>query len=101
MVWVEMWTGCRRLGSFLIWPPEAGWNLVVIDGFLSCIELREFLRDLLDANSLLHTAVISDMGRDFLDSTAELGVLCAVPGSPTWEDGVGVMDRLCLFHDLG
>lgn len=88
-------------GKFLDLAPEAGWNLVVIDGFLSGIELREFLRDLLDANSLLHTAVISDMGRDFLDTAAGLGVRCAVPASPTWEDGVGVMDRLCLFYDLG
>jgi hypothetical protein len=95
---VEWFAGTEE---FLDQAPETSWNLVVVDAALPGMDIRAFLQTLLDANSLLHTAVISDLGPGFLDQSAGLGVLCAVPADPTWEDGAEVMNRLCLFYDMG
>ena len=86
---------------FLDQAPETAWNLVVVDDLLPGLDVRGFLQTLLDANSLLHTAVISDLGPGFLEQSAGLGVLSAVPAVPTWEDGAEVMNRLCLFYNMG
>ncbi len=102
----------RGLGSDVEWfasPDEvlnqaqdAAWNLVVIDALLPGMEVKGMLQDLLRVNSLLHTAVIADMSEPELFAHCEgLGVLCAVPAMPGWNDGARVMNQLCLFYDMG
>lgn len=78
------------------------WNLVVVDALRPGLDLRGFLGELLRVNGLLHTAVISSMGEDdLMEHCAGLGVLCAIPAAPGWEDGARVMNQLCLFYDMG
>lgn len=89
-------------GEFLRKAPKTAWNLVVLDALLPGLDDRVFLQDLLRVNSLLNTAVISGMGEpEFMEYSGGLGVLCAVPAVPDWEDGVRIMNRLCLFYDMG
>lgn len=88
--------------AFFEQAAKAGWNLMVVDGLLPGLEVKSFLQNLLQVNSLLHTAVISDMTEPELFAHCEgLGVLCAVPATPGWSDGVRVMNQLCLFYDMG
>jgi hypothetical protein len=89
-------------GAFFDQAAEVAWNLVVVDGLLPGLEVRVFLQDLLQTNSLLHTAVVSDMTEpELFQHCHGMGVLCAVPAVPDWNDGVRVMNQLCLFYDMG
>jgi hypothetical protein len=89
-------------GELLKQAPGSDWNVVVLDTLLPGLEAVGFLRDLLHANNLLHTAVMSDMSEsEIMERCAGLGVLCAIPAHPTWEDGARVMNQLCLFYDMG
>lgn len=82
--------------------PESSWNLVVVDALAPGFDVRGFLQNVLYANSLLHTSVITDMSEtDFIEYSVGLGVLCAVPAVPGWEDGAKVMNLLCMFYDIG
>jgi DNA-binding NtrC family response regulator len=102
----------RGLGSHVEWfagpdgllnqARDVAWNLVVIDALLPGMEVNGVLQDLLRVNALLHTAVIADMSEPELFAWCEgLGVLCAVPAMPGWNDGARVMNQLCLFYDMG
>lgn len=89
-------------GELLKQAQGSDWNVVVVDTLLPGLETRAFLQELLRANSLLHTAVMSDMGEsDIMERCAGLGVLCAIPAAPGWDDGARVMNQLCLFYDMG
>lgn len=89
-------------GEFLRQVPQAFWNLVIVDSLLPDVVVRDFLQNLLLSNSLVHTAVLSDMTEPELFAHCEgLGVLCAVPAMPGWNDGARVMNQLCLFYDMG
>jgi len=88
--------------EFLGHACELSWNLVVLDALLDGADITQTLQDLLRVNSLLHTAVIADMTEPELFAHCEgLGVLCAVPAMPGWNDGARVMNQLCLFYDMG
>lgn len=88
--------------AFLKLAPESAWNLVILDTLLPGLDAWDFLRELLRVNGLLHTAVISDMSEsEIMAHCAGLAVLCAVPAAPGWEDGASVMNKLCLFYDMG
>lgn len=89
-------------GELLKQAQGSDWNVVVVDTLLPGLETRAFLQELLRANSLLHTAVMSDMGESYImERCAGLGVLCAIPAAPGWDDGARVMNQLCLFYDMG
>ena len=80
-------------------PP---WQLVVLDTMLPGLDYKKFLMDLLRANAMLNTVVITDMGEDeFHEDSEGLGVLCAVPAQPGREHGVRAMDTLCRILGLG
>ena len=82
--------------------PASPWQLVVVDAMMSGMDYRKFLLDLLRVNAMLNTVVVTDMGEeDFHEHSEGLGVLCSVPPSPSWDDGVRAMDRLCLLYGLG
>jgi hypothetical protein len=38
---------------------------------------------------------------EFHEDSEGLGVLCAVPSSPGWDDGARAMNQLCLLYGLG
>lgn len=88
--------------EFLRQAPKMAWNLVVVDAFLPGFDVKVFLQDLLHVNSLLNTAVVSDMSEsEFMEYCGGLGVLCTVTAFPGWEEGARVMNQLCLFYDMG
>lgn len=87
--------------EFIRLAPGIYFNLVIVDADALAGDVKIFLQDLLLANGLLHTSVISDMDEvDLMEHCRGLGVLCAVPASPGWQDGAEVMNRLCLFYDM-
>jgi len=46
--------------------------------------------------------VITDMSpEEFHEDSEGLGVLCAVPSMPGWDDGARAMNQLCLLYGLG
>lgn len=82
--------------------PASPWQLVVVDAMTPGLDYKTFVMDLLRVNAMLNTVVVTDMGEDdFHEDSEGLGVLCSVPASPGWDDGVRAMDRLCLLYGLG
>ncbi len=80
-------------------PP---WQLVVVDEMMPGMKYKTFLMDLLRANAMLNTVVVTDMDEEaFHEDSEGLGVLCTVPGNPGREHGVKAMDRLCQLLGLG
>jgi len=82
--------------------PTPPWQLVVVDAMTPGMEYKKFVMDLLRVNAMLNTVVITDMSPDeFHEDSEGLGVLCAVPSSPGWDDGARAMNQLCLLYGLG
>jgi len=80
-------------------PP---WQLIVLDAMMPGLDYRKFLMDLLRINAMLNTVVITDMDEtEFHEDSEGLGVLCAVPDEPKWDDGVRAINQLCLLYGLG
>jgi DNA-binding response OmpR family regulator len=79
-------------------PP---WQLIVLDAMMVGLDYKKFLLDLLKVNAMLNTVVITDMSAaDFHEDSEGLGVLCAVPAAPGYDDGVKAMNQLCVLLGL-
>jgi DNA-binding response OmpR family regulator len=80
-------------------PP---WQLVVVDAMTPGMDYKTFVMDLLRVNAMLNTVVITDMGKEaFHEDSEGLGVLCAVPANPKWDDGAKAMNLLCVLYGMG
>ncbi|MDY0275626.1 MAG: hypothetical protein RBR42_09355 [Desulfomicrobium sp.] len=73
----------------------ATWALVVVDGLMPGLDYKKFLIDLLTANAMLNTVVITDLSdHDFHEESEGLGVLRALPSLPGFADGQQVFRQL-------
>ncbi|MBP1626991.1 MAG: response regulator receiver protein [Holophagaceae bacterium] len=68
-------------------------NMVILDDQTG--DFRAILSDLMEANALLHTAVITPMDAEsFHEASEGLGVLSSLPPSPNAEHAHYLMDKL-------
>jgi hypothetical protein len=75
------------------------WNLVIVDGLQ--VPFHAFLEDLLEINASLNTAVLTDLDPEAFHEAAEgLGILCALPSSPTALDVEPLLERLLAVGGL-
>ena len=82
--------------------PTPPWQLVVVDAMMSGMDYKKFVMDLLRVNAMLNTVVITGMSEEeFHEDSEGLGVLCAVPADPKWDDGARAMNQLCVLYGLG
>ena len=95
----------RGLGADVEWTDSpqnvlerartAFWPLVVVDALTPGVNYKAFIMDLLRANAMINTMVITDMGEEeFHEDSEGLGVICAVPANPGQEDGSKSMAAL-------
>jgi DNA-binding response OmpR family regulator len=80
----------------------APWQLVVVDALTPGVNYKAFVMDLLRANAMINTMVITDMGEEeFHEDSEGLGVICAVPANPGQADGSRSMGLLRQLPGLG
>lgn len=69
--------------------------LVVVDQDLPDLTCRELLTDLLQVNAMVNTAVLSPLSaEDFHEWGEGLGILCALPLSPSEGDAATLLEKL-------
>ena len=70
-------------------------HLVVVDCEPSDIDSLDLVREMISANAMVNTAVVSPLsGEDFHDKSEGLGVLCRLPPEPGGNDSKTLLQKL-------
>lgn len=73
-------------------------GFVIVDEGLSDFAPLELVMEIIRANALINTAVVSSMSpEEFHDASEGLGVLAPVPTTPTREDGIELAQTFARF----
>lgn len=108
---VDLMAGLRAKGAAVAVVPdgrsvldavkEYGPKLVIIDEGLPDAEPLPLVMEVVMANALTHTAVISSLpDSEFHDKSEGLGVLCALPLSPCRADGEALVRQVERIANL-
>ncbi len=70
-------------------------QLVIVDSGSPDIEPLDLIREIISANAMVNTAVVSTMSdADFHDKSEGLGVLCRLPPEPGSNDSKALLQKL-------
>ncbi len=70
-------------------------HLVIVDSISPIAEPLNLVREIISANALVNTAMISSLSdEDFHEKSEGLGVLCRLPIEPCSNDSVALLQKL-------